>query len=376
MTEMTKEEALKRLQSQFPDDPYWKSAGTSIAPSSETSSDTEGITGMDVAPYAAAAGAASGAFGAPKDTIQAELRARNAVVGTKATIADLDREIRQQRALVDQKYGKGFFDLATERILTQRALGQMPNVPETFDPFLGRIDQTGTYARERQTGFGMGTKDVWKAAAEGDEVAQALIKRFQAGQIGADELARYSLGVDEAARYSAPVKRILVDPLTQEAEFASRTARTTGEALDLAPGLRAFNRRIDLTDALPTYRGSTSSALTPGIRVTDVAAGSRPRSALVGALGGMGAALSTEEALSRYRDNDKIGAAIAGAGALGDVAAMIPLSADPRALAAKGIGIATGALSPLMLMAYDKYRPQLEEFLAKKLGYAPSVMDR
>lgn len=363
---MTREEALKRLQSQFPDDPYWKSAGTSIAPSSEATPEPEGVTGTDAAPYAAAAGAASGAFGAPKETIKAELRARDKAVGTKATIADLDREIRQQRALVDQKYGKGFFDLATERVLTQRALGQMPNVPETFDPFLGRADQTGTYARERQTGFGMGTKDVWKAAAEGDEAAQALIKRFQAGQIGADEL----------ARYSAPVKRILVDPLTQEAEIAARTARMTGEALDLSPGMRAFNQRVDLTSALPTYRSSTSSALTPGIRVADVAAGSRPRSALFGALGGMGAALSAEEMASRLKGDDKVGAAIAGAGALGDVAAMIPLSPNPYALAAKGTGIAAGVISPLMLMAYDKYRPQIEEFLAKKLGYVPSVMDR
>jgi hypothetical protein len=366
MTGMTREEALKRLQSQFPDDPYWKSAGTSIAPSSEAAPETEGITGMDAAPYAAAAGAASGAFGAPKETIKTELRARDKAVGTKATISDLDREIRQQRALVDQKYGKGFFDLATERILTQRALGQMPNVPETFDPFLGRTDQTGTYARERQTGFGMGTKDVWKAAQEGDEAAQALIRSFQAGQIGADEL----------ARYSAPVKRILVDPLTQEAEIAARTARMTGEALDLSPGARAFTQRVDLTDALPTYRGSTSSALTPGIRVADVVAGSRPRSAMIGALGGLGAALSGEEALSRMKENDKIGATIAGVGALGDIAAMIPLSPVPSALAAKGTGIAVGALSPLMLMAYDKYKPQIDEFLAKRLGYTPSVMDR
>lgn len=364
MSEMTKEEALQRLRSRFPNDPYW----TIPEPKVETAPvvEEESLTGMDAAPYAAAAGAATGAFGAPKETIKAELRARDTAMNTKATIADLNRELQQQRNIVDRKYGKGFFDQATERIIAQRALAQMPNTPETFDPFLGRLNESGTYARERQTGFGMGTKDVWEAAKEGDQAAQALIRRFQAGEIGVDEL----------ARYSAPVKRILVDPLTQEAEIAARGARTTQQALDLSPGITAFNKRLDISEALPTYTRGTSSALTPGIRVADVAAGSRPRSALVGALGGMGAALSAEEMASRLKGDDKVGATIAGAGALGDVAAMIPLSPNPYALAAKGAGIATGVISPLMLMAYDKYRPQIEEFLAKKLGYNPSVMDR
>jgi hypothetical protein len=364
MAEMTKEEALQRLRSRFPEDPYWKMPEPTVQ--STASPEEESLTGADVAPYAAAAGAASGAFGAPKETIKTELRAREKAIGTKATLSDLERELKQQRAFVDQKYGKGFFDAATDRILTQRALGQVPSLPETFDPFLGRTDQTGTYARERQTGFGMGTKDVWQAASEGDRAAQDLVRRFQAGEIGADEL----------ARYSAPVKRILVDPLTQQAEIAARTARTTQEAVDLMPGINTFNQRADLTSALPTYRGSTSSALTPGIRVADVAAGSRPRSTIVGALGGMGAALSAEEAASRLRDNDKVGAAIAGIGALGDTAAMIPLSPNPYALAAKGTGIATGVISPLMLMAYDKYRPQIEEFMRERFGYNPSVMDQ
>lgn len=367
MSEMTKEEAAARLREQFPDDPYWSKVGAESSTTTTTTPPGDGeITGLDVAPYTVAAGAASGAFGAPKETIKAEIRARDKATGTRATIADLDRELKQQRAIVDRQFGKGFFDAATERVLTQRALGQMPNVPEAFDPFLGKLNESGTFARERQTGFGMGTKDVWKAAEEGDKAAQELIKRFQAGQIGADEL----------ARYSSPVKRILVDPMTQEAEIAARAAKITQEARALEPGIRAFNERINLTEALPTYRSGTSSALTPGIRVAEVAAGSRPRSAMVGALGGLGAALSGEEALSRMKENDKIGATIAGAGALGDVAAMIPLSPNPYALAAKGAGIATGVISPLMLMAYDKYRPQIEEYLAKRFGYTPSVMDR
>lgn len=364
MADMTLEEARKRLQEQFPNDPHWEYKPEPTTPSESKSE----ITFPEEAPYAAAAaGAASGLFGASKEPIQAEIRARNKAIEGKATLADLDREIAMQRKLVDAQHGEGFFDAALKRVMTQRALGQMPNVPnEPFDPMLGRMDETKTYARERQTGFGMGTKNVWDLAKEGDKTAQELIKQFQAGKITADVL----------NQYSAPVKRILVSPAVQEAEIAARTGRAEAEALGLYPGVRAYQQRLDLESALPTYRRSTSSALAPGIRTTEVLAGSRPRATIAGALGGAGAVLSAEEAAQRWQENDPIGAAIAGVGAAGDVAAMIPLTPNPYALAAKGTGILAGALSPLALMAYDKYRPQVEEFAEKHFGYNPSVMPK
>lgn len=80
-------------------------------------------------------------------------------------------------------------------------------------------------------------------------------------------------------------------------------------------------------------------------------AGAAMRSPVVGgALGGLGAAESGMEVMSRMRQKDPIGAAIASAGALGGGMMMIPHPAT------KIGGAALSAASPLALYLYDKMR--------------------
>ena len=203
----------------------------------------------------------------PTEDVQLETKTRREAMRGKSSIADLNREINEQKRLVDMKYGKGFFETAMERTLVDRARGIVPNSGTTFDSFLGRIDDTNTYARERQTGFGMGTKNVWAAAAEGDEAARALIQAHLSGKVSAEEL----------NRYSAPVKRILVDPMTQEAVIAARNIKASTEATDLYKGLNRYGQKLDLEAALPTYRGNTSSTLSVPIGAAGIAGGTKTR---------------------------------------------------------------------------------------------------
>lgn len=70
----------------------------------------------------------------------------------------------------------------------------------------------------------------------------------------------------------------------------------------------------------------------------------------VGALGGLGMAESGMEAMKRMQQGDPVGAAIAGAGALGGAGAMIPTPVTRLG------GAAVGMASPLSLYLLDKMR--------------------
>ena len=78
---------------------------------------------------------------------------------------------------------------------------------------------------------------------------------------------------------------------------------------------------------------------------TQVATHLFPR--LMTGMGAFGAGAEGTEAVNRYRQGDYPGAAISGLGALGSAASMLP---NPLV---RGIGAATGAISPLMLQGYD-----------------------
>lgn len=71
-----------------------------------------------------------------------------------------------------------------------------------------------------------------------------------------------------------------------------------------------------------------------------------------GALAGAGAGFSGNEAISRVQSGDYPGAAIAGAGALGSLASMIPHPAT------RAIGTGVSMASPAALMVLDKMRQQ------------------
>jgi hypothetical protein len=63
--------------------------------------------------------------------------------------------------------------------------------------------------------------------------------------------------------------------------------------------------------------------------------------------GAFGAGAEGTEAYNRFRQGDYPGAAISGLGALGSAASMLP---NPLV---RGVGMAAGAISPLMLQGYD-----------------------
>jgi hypothetical protein len=78
---------------------------------------------------------------------------------------------------------------------------------------------------------------------------------------------------------------------------------------------------------------------------TQVATHIFPR--LMTGLGAFGVGAEGTEAVNRYNRGDYPGAAIAGMGALGSAASMVP---HPLT---RGVGTAAGVLSPLMLQGYD-----------------------
>jgi hypothetical protein len=78
---------------------------------------------------------------------------------------------------------------------------------------------------------------------------------------------------------------------------------------------------------------------------TQVATHLFPR--LMTGAGAFGAGAEGTEAVNRYRQGDYPGAVISGLGALGSAASMLP---NPLV---RGVGMAAGAISPLMLQGYD-----------------------
>jgi hypothetical protein len=91
--------------------------------------------------------------------------------------------------------------------------------------------------------------------------------------------------------------------------------------------------------------GRTGRAIESLGKGTEVATHIFPR--LMTGLGAFGVGAEGTEAVNRYNRGDYPGAAIAGMGALGSAASMMP---HPLT---RGIGTAAGALSPLMLQGYD-----------------------
>jgi len=71
-------------------------------------------------------------------------------------------------------------------------------------------------------------------------------------------------------------------------------------------------------------------------------------------LAGAGAGFAAQDALNRYRSGDMIGAGVAGLGAAGSLASMIP---HPLT---KGIGTGVSMVSPAALMVLDKMRQQTD----------------
>jgi hypothetical protein len=128
--------------------------------------------------------------------------------------------------------------------------------------------------------------------------------------------------------------------------YGNRGGRTFSEAHQLEQGLR---KGAKIGGVQPEFRFAKPPTVEPPMaqRVGQSMMGA-PKT--VGALGGLSMAESGMEAMRRMEQGDPIGATIAGAGALGGGAAMIPTPATRLG------GTALGMASPLSLYLLDKMR--------------------
>ena len=145
--------------------------------------------------------------------------------------------------------------------------------------------------------------------------------------------------------------------------YGDRGGRTFSEAHQLEQGLR---RGAKIGGVQPEFRFAKPPTPEPSMmqRVGSPMMGA-PKT--VGALGGLSMAESGMEAMKRMQGGDPIGAAIAGAGALGGGLAAIPTF--PTRVG----GMALSAASPLTLYLYDKLR-QSSPQAAEQLLQEPSMI--
>lgn len=92
-------------------------------------------------------------------------------------------------------------------VTTPQAVAPDPN----FSPFMGRFNQeTGTYARENETGFNAGTKNVHQTMRAGDRTAPSAV------------VFHNPISQETLNRYSNPLGHVLVDPITQSLGIQAR----------------------------------------------------------------------------------------------------------------------------------------------------------
>lgn len=139
---------------------------------------------------------------------------------------------------------------------------------------------------------------------------------------------------------------------TSEMGYGQRGGQTYKQAHEFEQGVR---KGAKIGGVQPEFRFAKPPIIEPsGLQRASQFMASMPKT--MGALGGLGAAESGLEMMRRAGQNDPIGAAIAGAGAVGGVASMIP--------GGQLLGGALSVGSPLTLYLLDKLRqgpPKLPE---------------
>ena len=117
-------------------------------------------------------------------------------------------------------------------------------------------------------------------------------------------------------------------------------------ALPEPPPQNIMQKILSPLEAMGQKLGAVSSAM-----------GQKTGPRLGGALSLGGGALQGSEAYNRAQQGDIPGAVIAGAGAVGSAASMLPPVSPPTAIA-KGVGATAAFASPFALMLYDYLRKQ------------------
>ena len=117
-------------------------------------------------------------------------------------------------------------------------------------------------------------------------------------------------------------------------------------ALPEPPPQNIMQKMLSPLEAMGQKLGAVSSAM-----------GQKTGPRLGGALSLGGGAFQGSEAYNRAQQGDMPGAVIAGAGAVGSAASMLPPVSPPTAIA-KGVGATAAFASPFALMLYDYLRKQ------------------
>lgn len=225
----------------------------------------------------------------------------------------------------------------------QRLGGEIPGAPPTS----ARTDTT-TPGGSGAPGQSFATRA--RQAVSGVDADRALLDlaAMASGAGGSALMDRLggSMQMPSGAPTGAPGPQSAVQKWAGAMGYGDRGGRTFSEAHQLEQGLRKGAR---IGGVQPEFRFAKppTPELSVGQRVMQPMM-SAPKT--MGALGGLGMAESGMEAMNRLQSGDAIGAAIAGAGALGGAGQMIP------SLPTRVGGAALGVASPLALYLYDKMR--------------------
>ena len=240
---------------------------------------------------------------------------------------------------------------------------------------LGRFDETGAGSQGRVSGHNTMVSDLAAKAREGQAVTDVLASR---GIVPEARPMTGAFAPIPGSTFYGPNR--LVNE-TGAALTADQARRALAEA-ELMQAYRPYEQGLlDLEKARASQVAASREAAktAPGAlsEVATVAGKGRYIPKLVGALGGMGLALNTGEAVERGSKGDVSGSALSGAGAVLDAMSMLPLRPNPRLLAAKGAGTIGALAHPLVMAAHDKYKEDVLDKLEKLGLYTrPSVMDR
>lgn len=189
------------------------------------------------------------------------------------------------------------------------------------------------------------------AAATGGAGGSALMDRLSGG-----------LGAPTAPD-GRPMPTSGVQKYTASQGLQQRGGQTYKQAYQLEEGLR---KGAKIGGIQPEFRFAKPPVIEPSmLQRTGQAMMASPKA--VGGLGGLSMAESGMEAMKRMQGGDPIGAAIAGAGAVGGGLSMIPT------IPTRVGGMALSAASPLTLYLYDKLR-QSSPQAAEQLLQEPSMI--
>jgi hypothetical protein len=158
----------------------------------------------------------------------------------------------------------------------------------------------------------------------------------------------YGIGEGSTKEVIDRYKRFAPQPLGEQM-FADPKKSSMGAGprnLPVVPGTTSplsINRQVPTPPPTPTLQNIRQGAQTVGNVMGKIPV-------VPGALGGASAGFQGQDAFNRYQKGDMTGATVAGMGALGGLASMVPHPAT------RALGAATSAVSPAALAVLDKMR--------------------